>query len=163
MKMIPLYAMGILLIALNTSHAAETKTTITEKDGQKTTTTRYYYDNDLNKNGIIDNTEFPSYVYSRWDRNNDGYLSSEEWNNSSMRWYGSKSDVKTYTAWDKNNDGKLDPSEFDLVVNNTKLYNTWDRNADNIIEMNEYSAATFDIYDENNDGQLSLSEWERSQ
>lgn len=168
MKKLTLASTAILLaLAAPTQAAEETHTLIeTNSDGSTTTTTttsRYYYGNDANNNGILDSQEFPTYVYHRWDRDGDGFLSDDEWTRSSPRWYGAEPRYKTHTAWDKNGDGRLDATEFDVVINESKLYSAWDADANTIIEGDEYAAATFRLYDENDDGQLSLQEWKNAQ
>lgn len=159
--------LALVLMSAGSAFSADQTVVTTNGDGSTTTTTtstRYYYANDVNDNGILDSQEFPKYVYHRWDADSDGFLSDEEWNVSTVRWYGpSNTYYKTYTTWDKNGDGRLDPSEFDVVVTETKLYNSWDVNADSTIESDEYAAATFRLYDLNNDGQLNMQEWKSAQ
>lgn len=153
-------------VLISTAAFAETqKTVAVTQEGNKTiTTTRYYYDRDVNNNGIIDATEFPTYVYSRWDRNHDGFISSDEWDSGRVVWYGPKTTtVKTYTAWDKNGDGRLDPTEFETVVGDTQLYNQWDTNADKSLEIGEYQAATFRQHDLDGNGTITIDEWKNSQ
>lgn len=161
-----LAALGVLALPV-AAHAEATKSVAVETnaDGSTTTTTttRYYYDRDANNNGILDDQEFPSYVYSRFDRNGDGYLDDSEWQVSSTRWYGATPKYKTYTAWDKNGDGRLDATEFNVVVADSGMYKTWDVNADKTLESTEYAEATFRLYDENKDGMLSLDEWKAAQ
>lgn len=160
-------ACAVVALSAGAARAEEQKTvSVTQNpDGSTTTTTtRYFIDRDANNNGILDTAEFPGYVYRHWDRNNDGFINSDEWDMSTVRWYApGTTTYKTYTAWDKNGDGRIDSSEFDRVVTDTKLYSSWDSNADNTIESDEYAAATFRMYDVDNDGQLSLAEWKRAQ
>ena len=158
-------ALATLTLMSAAVHAEDQKTVSIEQnaDGSTTTTTRYYYDRDANNNGILDSQEFPAYVYSRFDRNGDGFLDDSEWQVSSTRWYGVQPQYKTYKTWDKNADGRLDATEFDVVVTDSGLYKTWDVNADKTLESNEYAEATFRLYDENKDGNLSLVEWKAAQ
>lgn len=164
MKKIAFTAIAVLTMTAASAMAEQRTTVTTNNDGTiTTTTTRYYYDQDLNNNGILDSQEFPGYVYRRWDRDGDGFLSDEEWQLSSGRWYSSPSTYRTYTAWDKNGDGRLDSTEFDVVVRDTKLYSTWDIDADNIITGDEYASATFHLYDLDGDGEISMQEWKNAQ
>jgi hypothetical protein len=100
-------ALAVTALALTVPvavHAAESVNVISSQnaDGSTTTTTtttRYYYDTDKNNNGILDSQEFPAYVYHRWDRNGDGFLSADEWDRSAMRWYGPTGTAhKTYSV-----------------------------------------------------------------
>lgn len=164
----PLMAAAIALMAIGVAHA-ESETVVTKEVGldgsTKTTTTRYYYnDQDANNNGILDTQEFNTFVYNRWDRNGDGFVTDDEWQASTVRWYPpGYSEYKTYTYWDKDHDGRLDANEFGSVMENTKLYKTWDSDADNVIENSEYAASTFHIYDLDNDGKITLEEWKMAQ
>lgn len=167
-KFIQTSLIAALAVLISTAaYAADTQRTVAvNPDGSTTTTTttRYYYDSDANNNGIIDSTEFPSYVYARFDRNHDGFISSDEWDTGRIYWYGPKTTTVTnYTLWDKNGDGRLDPSEFDVVVNDTKLYSSWDTNADNTLEANEYIDATFKQHDLDGNGSITREEWKNSQ
>ncbi len=161
-----LAATAFICINATASYAQEKQTVVQHNnDGSTTTRTTYYYqDHDLNKNGILDSQEFNSYVYNRWDRNGDGFVSADEWEGSYVRWYGApaNAEFKTYTYWDKDGDGRLDPQEFDTVISTTKLYKAWDTNADDLIESNEYARSTFGFYDLNNDGMISTEEWQES-
>jgi EF hand len=165
MKLRSALTIGVALAAIATgAHAADSQTVVTHNpDGSTTTTTTRYYHNtdiDVNNNGILDSQEFPVYVYQRWDRDHDGFLSDEEWKLSGVRWYGASNDsYKTVTTWDKNGDGRIDPSEFNVAVSTTKLYDTWDKNANGIVDSEEYSSASFRIYDTNSDGMISPDEW----
>jgi len=128
-----------------------------------TTTTKTYYSSDMdaNNNGILDTQEFSKFVYPRWDRNGDGFITSDEWQTNAVRWYG-PGKTQYYTvekAWDIDGDGRLDPSEFDTVITTTKLYDVLDMNADKTLTGDEYSKATFHVYDTNNDGNISYEEW----
>lgn len=137
---------------------AETKTTVT-----KVTETTTYQESDLDANGALGPGEFTTYVYNRWDRDNDGFLSDEEWELSAVDWYRPyDAEYKTYTFWDKDSDGRLDENEFRTLISQTELYNRWDINRNNVLEKDEYAAATFSLYDENNDGEIDLEEWKQS-
>ena len=148
---------------------AETETVVTKQTsldgGTTTTTTRYYYnDSDANNNGILDSNEFGTYVYNRWDRNGDGFITDDEWQVSTTRWYPAGTTVyKTYPDWDANNDGHIDSTEFGTVVTTTKLYETWDVDSDNTIEGEEYAKSSFRVLDENDDGSLTLKEYQAGQ
>jgi len=145
--------------------AQDTVVTQSSSDGtttKTTTVTRYYFNmEDANHNGIIDSHEFAPYVYSQWDLNRDGYVSTAEWNHVSRVWYGKPTQVEYshYGYWDKNNDGRITPDEVENTITRTKLYNVWDINADNQLESDEYIKATFELYDVNNDGLISTQEW----
>ncbi len=162
-----LAATATMAILAGAAFAASETVVTTSPDGTKTTTTttRYYYvDRDANNNGILDSNEFTTFVWNRWDRNGDGFLSDDEWQVSAPRWYGPSNETyKTYTAWDKDGNGRIDPDEFGAVVTTTKLYDTWDTNTDATIEGDEYASATFRLYDMNNDGVLSIDEWKNAQ
>jgi Ca2+-binding EF-hand superfamily protein len=156
-----------LLIASVAAVAQETVVS-SSSDGtttKTTTVTRYYYDTqDVNQNGIIDSREFAPYVYSRWDLNRDGYVSTAEWNHVSRVWYNKPTQVEysRYSYWDKNNDGRITADEVESNITQTKVYSTWDVNANDLIESDEYAAGTFRLYDVNGDGLISMEEWKLS-
>ncbi len=155
-----------VLLTVGVANAEETVVTSqsVNADGTTTTTTRTYYytDFDANNNGIIDSAEFPKFVYNRWDRNRDGFVTDDEWKLSTVRWYPNDSipgPYTTYKAWDIDGDGRIDQKEFDAAVGTTKLYSSFDANSDSTIGEQEYADSTFRIYDSNNDGQISRDEW----
>ena len=168
MKLRSALILGAALTVIAGAANAETQTVVTHNpDGSTTTTTtRYYFNTDIDKNnnGVLDSQEFPVYVYQRWDRDHDGFLSDEEWKLSGVRWYGASNDTyKNVTAWDKNNDGRIDPGEFDVAVSTTKLYNTWDKNNNGVLDSEEYANASFRVYDSNGDGMITPDEWRNSE
>jgi hypothetical protein len=79
MKKLLLTTTAALIITSGSASAAEERTVVTTGADGSVTTTRYYYDNDTNNNGILDTAEFPKFVYHRWDRDGDVFLSDEEW------------------------------------------------------------------------------------
>ena len=160
-----LLAATAMVLGVGIANAAEQTVVTQNPDGSvTTTTTTYYFDQDANNNGILDSQEFNRYVYTRWDRNRDGFVTPDEWNVATTRWYAPQTaTIKTYSAWDKNGDGRLDASEFDVVVKDTNLYRVWDANADNTIESGEYATSTFSLYDLNKDGTITIDEWKQAQ
>lgn len=157
-----------LMISVSAAGATEQTTVSHNADGSTTTTTKtfyYYSDKDANNNGILDAQEFPKYVYTRWDRNNDGFVTDDEWQSNAVRWYGPQKTqyYKVEKAWDVDGNGRLDASEFDNVITTTKLYDTWDKNADKTLTSEEYYEATFRVYDTNSDGNINYEEWIKAQ
>jgi len=149
-------------VVTTTSVVPATSGTVVQKnaDGSTTTTTTtYYVDYDKNNNGILDSNEFYTYAYSAWDANRDGFLSPDEWNVNTVRWYGpANTTYKTYTYWDKNGDGRIDATEFDTTAATTNLYKMWDTSGTGI-NNDIYAAQSFRLYDTNGDGVLSMDEW----
>ncbi len=116
---------------------------------------------DSNGDGIIEADEFTTYIYTRSDLNNDGYLGDDEWKITTNQLYRpfKDTDVNTYTYWDQDKNGHLDSNEVKTLVEKTGLYSKWDANHDTKVDTEEFARGTFAAYDDNNDGVLSLVEW----
>ena len=153
-----------LTTALSFSVAAHAQTTIsksttTSADGTSVTTITRTTDTDKRAATITTPQQFTSYAYSRWDKNADGFITSDEWDSNVVSWYGPNvTTYKTYADWDINRNNQLDAQEFDAVVNKTGLYNTW-----NVTTTTLPASATVDssfaTYDLNGDGNITPSEW----
>lgn len=131
------------------AHAGETQTQ----------TRTYSYDS--NKDGFIQPEEFTTYLYTRSDRDGDGYMGDEEWKINTSQWYRPYKDVNynTYTYWDQDKDNRLDSNEVKTLIEKTGLYSKWDTNTDGKISNDEFERGTFDAYDDNGDGAISIDEW----
>jgi len=174
MKRTLLMAAAAVIGIASTAHATsqQTVSTTPNADGSvTTTTTTYYYDPGAYFNTRLTPDAFYKFAYARWDLNHDNFISQDEWNVATGRWYVTPSGVavtsapsyQTYSYWDKNGNGMIDAGEFDAAVASTQLYKIWDVNADNVIANDEYAGATFRIYDINNDGIISRDEWAKAQ
>lgn len=125
----------------------------------QTTTRTYSYDS--NKDGFIQPEEFTTYLYTRSDRDGDGYMGDEEWKINTSQWYRPYKDVNynTYTYWDQDKDSRLDSNEVKTLIEKTGLYSKWDANTDGKVSNEEFEKGTFSAYDDNSDGTLNLEEW----
>lgn len=101
--------------------------------------------------------------YGPIDRNNDGRISSSEWND--YRAAG-------YTYWDSNGDGRISRAEYancwyggGFYTNYNRAawepsYTVFDTNRDGYLSPIEYwNAQAYASYDRNRDGVLDSSEW----
>lgn len=125
----------------------------------QTQTRTYSYDSD--KDGYIQPDEFTTYLYSRSDRDGDGYMGDEEWKMSTSQLYRPYKDVNynTYTYWDQDKDKRLDNNEVKTLIEKTGLYSKWDTDTDGKVSNAEFEKGTFDAYDDNGNGALDLAEW----
>ena len=105
-------------------------------------------------------------TYGYVDMNNDGYVTSAEWDAYRTGSYG---------FWDTNRDGRISQSEFqncyrgggfyrDAYYNRDywqNYYTGFDANRDGYITNDEYwSSATFARADRNRNGRIDADEWQ---
>lgn len=151
---------GVSLATLaNAQTTVTTQTTSTNPVTGATTTITRTTDTDPRVKAIRNEQQFVKYAYSRWDKNGDGYVTPDEWNESVVTWYGpGVTTYKDYASWDRNHNGKLDANEFNRVMNETNLYETW-----NVTSVTAPAVtttdSTFATYDLNGDGSITPSEW----
>jgi hypothetical protein len=126
----------------------------------KTVTETYTYSYDKNHDGIITSDEFSTYVYQRSDLDADTYLTTDEFDFLTNRWY-KPYDVKyeTYTYWDQDKDNRLDANEVETIVAKSGLYSKWDSDLNGELNNAEFAAGTFKAYDDNGDGNITITEW----
>ena len=105
----------------------------------------------------------PCGTYGSLDTNNDGYVSTSEWN--AYR-------AGAYPGWDLNRDGRVSQREFNTCwygggfyprYNRTDWMNNWrafDANGDGFLSSDEYwSAAAWARLNRNGDGRIDANEW----
>ncbi len=80
--------------------------------------------------------QFSSYVYSRWDTNQDGTISRSEWNNIDPKWQGQRT-TANFRALDTNHNGVLDSAETQAYFSNNSMYMLYDTNHDGVIDSTE--------------------------
>lgn len=149
-----LTAIVLGLITVPAVHAGAQEEVPTE-----TQTRTYSYDS--NKDGYIQQDEFTTYLYTKSDRDGDGYMGDEEWEMTTSQFYRPYEDVdyNSYTYWDQDKDNRLDSNEVKTLVEKTGLYSKWDTDTDGKVSNAEFEVGTFNAYDDNGDGFLSLAEW----
>jgi Ca2+-binding EF-hand superfamily protein len=127
----------------------------------KTQTQTRTYSYDSNKDGYIQPEEFATYLYTRSDMDDDGYMGDEEWKLTTSQFYRPYKDVdyNNYTYWDQDKDGRLDNNEVKTLIEKTGLYSKWDTDTDGKVSNAEFDIGTFNAYDDNGDGTLNLEEW----
>lgn len=110
-----------------------------------------YYD--INSNGILDPEELSHYVFTRWDRDTDGYLGDIEWQSAVPGWHEpfTDTDIHDYSYWDKDSDGHLRSDEVEIMLKDTNLLFLWDVNNDGVVDKKELADALVRIHqhDEN--------------
>jgi Ca2+-binding EF-hand superfamily protein len=151
------FKQGLLATLLITS--ASVSPLLVNAAETQTATRTYSYDS--NKDGYIQPEEFTTYLYTRSDRDGDGYMGDEEWKVNTSQWYRPYKDVNlnNYTYWDQDKDNRLDSNEVKTLIEKTGLYSKWDTNTDGKVSNEEFEKGTFAAYDDNSDGALSLDEW----
>lgn len=148
------------LLLTTLAFASLTGLPIQAKAAETETTTRTY-SYDSNKDGYIQPEEFTTYLYTRSDRDGDGYMGDEEWKVNTSQWYRPYKDVNynTYTYWDQDKDNRLDSNEVKTLIEKTGLYSKWDADTDGKVSNEEFEKGTFAAYDDNSDGVINHDEW----
>lgn len=151
--------LAALLVSSISGYAAFANAEDVETKTTQTQTRTYSYDS--NKDGYIQPDELTTYLYSRSDRDGDGYMGDEEWTMTTSQFYRPYKDVNynNYTYWDQDKDKRLDNNEVKTLIEKTGLYSKWDTNTDGKISNVEFEKGTFDSYDDNSDGMLNATEW----
>lgn len=105
-----------------------------------------YYD--VNSNGVLDPEELSRYVFSKWDRDTDGFLRDTEWKWSASGWHQPFTDANLhdFSFWDHDRDGRLRPDEVQGMLNDTSLLLLWDDNGDGIVDRKELADSLVRIY-----------------
>ncbi len=158
---LPLAVAGLGFVSVAHAETTVTKSVDPSTGAVTTTTFTRQTDTDPRVKTVRTEQQFVTYAYDRWDKNGDGYITSDEWDSNVTTWYGpGVTTYKTYADWDRNHNGKLDAQEFSRVMNETNLYKTW-----NVETVTTPAAATIDstfaTYDLNGDGSITPSEWEQ--
>ncbi len=155
----------LLVSGLIIPAAAQAQSTITTTSTGPTTIITRSTDTDPRAAKIVSPEEFSTYVYSRWDKNGDGFISKDEWDYNVSQWYGPKvTTYRNYTDWDLNHNGQIDPSEFDAALKSTGLYKTWSvTTTSTSTDTTRLSPdAAFAAHDLNGDGKIVPSEWNQT-
>lgn len=86
----------------------------------------------------MDSRQFDDYLSERWDADNNGTISSTEWNQASPAWFGDgNNDMGDFTDWDTNANGALDTNEFRNMSATTGVYGIYDTDGNGVIDGTE--------------------------
>lgn len=116
------------------------------------------YPNWLDSDSLLTRETFNTGLFSRWDSDEDGYISKEEYVAGSTAWGGEY--TENFPAWDTDEDGQLDDNEFAAGMDETGLYDSWDVDGEGYLTEQEFSDGLFNTLDANEDGYLTDGEFE---
>ena len=126
---------------------------------------------DTDRDGQISADEWQGQqeTFDRFDANNDGYLTLNEIQGSTLGGRGrARNRQARLESMDTNRDGQITPEEFQGPV---PTFGVLDANGDGVLAAEELTAGPsgggragrFQAMDANDDGQLSLDEWAGAQ
>ncbi len=119
----------------------------------------YYNDLDNIDDEGLDDEDFYYYTYEYIDGNDDGLISTEEWDNI----YAYVDDefiiYNGLVYYDYDEDGFIDYDEYYDALYDTSFYLTWDIDKDGYINEYELAETVFENWDMNDSGTLSRSEY----
>ena len=111
-----------------------------------TTTTTDTYEYDVNRDQMMDESEYVTYSYSVIDYNNDGIVDDTEWRQYRTIWYQPEqvpvqAETRTFVSYDLNGDGVMDMTEY-KSARDLNIYKAWDINHDGVVDVEEYQTIT---------------------
>lgn len=110
-----------------------------------------------NENNELTEDDFNTQMFNQWDVDEDGFLSSEEYDVANAGWEADYGD--NFDLWDADDDDMLDEDEYLTGMNDAGIYSDWDADADGILDENEFNDGLYNTWDVNDDGFLDLNEY----
>lgn len=110
----------------------------------------------LNDDGRLGREAFNTGVFNRWDSDEDGYISEEEYVAGSTPWGDDY--IQNFETWDTDEDGTLNAEEFGAGMDDTGLYDTWDVDGEGYLTEEEFGDGLFNTLDADEDGYLADDE-----
>ena len=118
----------------------------------------YFKSFDANDDRRIDDNEFRTGFYDRFDRNNDDRIVEAEYDRYGEGVFGDN--VSDFDALDANDDAYLDSDEFNIVLDDAGLYDSWDADGDGYLVDNELYDGTYGTLDTDRDGVYTEAEYQ---
>jgi hypothetical protein len=144
LKTTTLVLAGLLIAAPAFAETTTTTTTVktTAVVNPAVTTQSGYVAYDANHNGRLEPDEYETYSYRVIDRNQDTFITTDEWEGYTTVWYKPLDrnvyTVKEFTHYDVNGDGHIDFTEYKSSPD-INLYRAWDLDNDGFIDDVEYT------------------------
>ena len=97
-------------------------------------------------------------AYETWDADNNELIDENEFNTT----FG---EANYYAAWDTDGDGIVDETEWDTGITTYYPaytggdYVSWDLNQDNMLDQDEFTVGTYQLWDTNGDGTIEVVEY----
>ena len=125
------------------------------------TTSPYYKRWNANGDQVVDRTEFAQGFFATIDKDDDGTLSNQEWQNAQEAYFGSDdmADYQSLDRWDQNNDGQVQSSEFAQVLEQTDYFAEWDEDGSDQLEEGEVAEGVFAMWDTDGNGVIEAEEY----
>ena len=120
---------------------------------------RIFDDLDTNDDGFLDESELSAATYNMMDRDNDGRVTTSEWDTWVEEHARDMQGQMASATVDADADEIITPAEFEAASERAALHGGYDVNADTLYDERESLAAMFDGFDLDADGLLDDQEF----
>ena len=130
--------------------------------GNAFTTSPYYKQWNDNGDQEVSQSEFARGFFQVIDDNNDGVLSSQEWQQGQEAYFA-EIDLDQYrqiSGWDQDGDQQVQPNEFEAALNELEYYREWDEDGDEQLSEPEIAQGVFAMWDTDGNGVIEAEEYE---
>jgi len=128
---------------------------------QAFTTSPYYDDWNQDDNREVSQEEFSQGFFNVIDKNDDGLLSNEEWQQGKEAYFSDVAvDDTEELSWDQNGDQQVQPEEFQSALNELDYYRQWDEDSDGKLSEPEVAQGVFAMWDTDGNGVIEANEYE---
>ncbi len=125
------------------------------------TTSPYYNQWNANGDQVVDRSEFAQGFFATIDKDDDGALNNQEWQNAREAYFSSDdlADYQTLEVWDQNGNGRVQPDEFAQVLDQSDYLAEWDDDGSGQLEESEVAKGVFAMWDTDGNGVIEAEEY----
>ena len=125
------------------------------------TTSPYYKRWNANSDQVEDRTEFAQGFFATIDKDDDGTLGNQEWQNAQEAYFESDdmADYQSLDRWDQNNDGQVQSEEFAQLLDQSDYFAEWDEDGSEQLEEGEVAEGVFAMWDTDGNGVIEVEEY----
>lgn len=114
---------------------------------------------DRNDDGLVSFDEFTQGTFRAWDKNGNGEIILQEFNDDLPYWYASTEKASTFAAWDRNADGEIHLDEFREGIRKTGLSLSFYQDITQPLPLADFQRRVYTFWDRDADGVVTLSEY----